>query len=612
MFVVSVRERGKEAHKFTFRKRQITVGRLRINDIILPKRNISKRHAKFEINPDNQIMVYDMGSTNGTFVNAVRATTGVLVGPTDKVFVGDYILQLQLVEDKSAIDLRDPLPGATGYSMPDDSEGDVKATIAGLDTRAIQEELRRLGYKSPADDMGATSTIMVDSAGVSNMPPPLGELDEDSPPSVGSDGSLMSVEVESEESIEAEMPEDDVPPLAEVSEPSAEMGEDSIEMEEVLDIPLVEEEVTAQPAPKPVIPAAPVAPPAMVRAAYTPAGGLTERPTLTAQAPSQAPASTMYPVPSKYLVPEPPKPAVASVQPTAPAAAAAGGPPPYAVVWDTFENELVAELFVGSQGAVRAYGRNGDTLNLGGPLSGASAVRALAEHLAPGKEVSGTVAVAGGMAYVLKPESGSCCVRLVKTPGLPSLAHLQERRLMSMAQGALLKKLVEEGQSIVILGGGATADSVVQALSGLYTSARRVVLVGPGWPIANGEARAIADYSLIGSGGLIHAVAGLHAEAVFGLHMPGHALPKLISMSAGTGVPFITSISAPAGDAQAILEAMLRLDGDFRPPMLHSALSLCSVAVFTTTRMDGRVCLESSMRLVLDSESDRPMLVPLD
>lgn len=608
MFVVSVRERGKEAHKFTFRKRQITVGRLRINDIILPKRNISKRHAKFEINPDNQIMVYDMGSTNGTFVNAVRATTGVLVSATDKVFVGDYILQLQLVEDKSAIDLRDPLPGASGYSMPDESEGDVKATIAGLDTRAIQEELRRLGYKSPSDDMGATATIMVDSLGPSPAPPPLGELDEDSPPSVGSDGSLMSVEVESEESIEVEMPVDEAPPLGDMSESGAEMVEDSVEMEEVLDIPLVEEEITAQPVARPVSPvAAPLPPPALVRAAYVPAGGITERPTITAQAPAQvgAPVSTMQPVPSKYLVADPPRAAV-------PVTAAAGGPPPYAAVWDTFENELVAELFVGSQGAVRVYGRNGENLNLGGPLQGASAVRALAEHLLPGKEPGGTVTVAGGMAYVLKPESGCCCVRLVKTPGLPSLANLQERRLMSLAQGALLKKLVEEGQSIVILGGGATADSVVHALSGLYTSARRVVLVGPGWPIAHGEARAIADYSLIGSGGLIHAVAGLRAEAVFGLHLPGHALPKLISMSAGTGVPFITSVSAPAGDAQAILEAMLRLDGDFRPTMLHSALSLCSVAVFTTTRLDGRVCLESAMRLVLDSESDRPMLVPLN
>ena len=146
MFVVSVRERGKDAHKFTFRKRQITVGRLRINDIILPKRNISKRHAKFEINPDNQIMVYDMGSTNGTFVNGTRATTGMVVAPTDKVFVGDYILQLQLVEDKSAIDMREPLPGG-GYSMPDDGDVDGKATVAHLDTKAIQEELKRLGYK---------------------------------------------------------------------------------------------------------------------------------------------------------------------------------------------------------------------------------------------------------------------------------------------------------------------------------------------------------------------------------------------------------------------------------------------------------------------------------
>ncbi len=608
MFVVSVRERGKEAHKFTFRKRQITVGRLRINDIILPKRNISKRHAKFEINPDNQIMVYDMGSTNGTFVNAVRATTGVLVGPNDKVFVGDYILQLQLVEDKSAIDLRDPLPGATGYSMPEDGDGDVKATIAGLDTRAIQEELRRLGYKSPMDEMGATSSIMIDPSVALAGPPPLSDLDEEAPPSVGADGNLLAVEVDSEESIEAEMPPDDFGSAPELPpDLGSEMVEDSVEMEEVLDIPLEEEEEPAPlPAPKPVSPPMAHMPPP--RAAYTQAASFTERPTITA-IPSPVPAAPL-PIMRAERPLSAPAPIEAVVVPKreTPAAPLSN----FAAVWDVLDNDLVAEVFVGSQGAVKAYGKNGDALNLGGPLQSAAAVRALADFLLPGDDVAGTVTMAMGMAYVLRPATGSCSVRLVKTPGLPSLSGLQERRLMSMAQGALMRRLVDEGNSIIILGGGAMGDSVVQALSGLYTSARKVMMVGPGWSIANSEARAVADYSLVGTAAFPLAVAGLHVDAVLGQHLPGQALPRLLAMSAGTGVPFVVSLAVPAGAPQAIIEALLKLDGDFRPTMLHAALALCNVTVFTTTKMDGRLCLEAAMRLVVDSETDRPMLVPFE
>jgi len=110
MFVVSVRERGKEEHRFTFRKDHVTIGRLRANDVILPKRNISKRHAQLSLTQGGQVTLQDFGSTNGCYVNGTRVEGTVPVGPEDKLFMGDYILQVQIEEDRSVLDDVPPAP----------------------------------------------------------------------------------------------------------------------------------------------------------------------------------------------------------------------------------------------------------------------------------------------------------------------------------------------------------------------------------------------------------------------------------------------------------------------------------------------------------------------
>lgn len=698
MFVVSVRERGKEPHKFTFRKRQITVGRLRVNDIILPKRNISKRHAKFEINADNQIMVYDMGSTNGTFVNGARATTGMVVAPNDKVFVGDYILQLQLVEDKSAIDLKDPLPGG-GYSMPEEGEGEIKATIAHLDTKAIQEELRKLGYRGGSDEM-ATSTIMIDPSEVPSEPPPLSEseLSEDDGPSMGSDGEIFPVEVESEESVEVEMPMEEPAAAPDVPPELNPESEDSVEEE--LDIPLVEEET---PKPEPVKPAAAPTP---IRSAYVAPSLFSERP---APAPTPAPAPPpaaaavppAAPIPMPFMrvdrpmsAPTSVEPPVAKREPAAPAAAPAAPQAMVSVVstvqvpgaghvtpvrtlndaydalrdgfvrlkaekpgisredgiaeveklleklvmelpageklkiatrlwdefagagpvWESFATEGVAEVFVGGQGAVRAYGRAGEPMPLtGGTLSCARAAAYLAERLLPGTGVrSGTVAVQGGAAFVLVSGTGASSVRLVKTPGLSTLAILQDRRLLNSPQTMVLRHLVESGASILVLDGTKAAVSLVQALSGLFTGARRVMMVGPGWSVAGEEARVLADLSLLFSKELLPALNGLGIEVVLGQALPGLALPRLLNVAGGAGIPFIASIHSYGDNPAQVVEQLLKLDNEIRSSSLFAALALCSVAVVTIAKIDGVERVQSISRLTLDEETQRPVLSPVE
>ncbi len=140
MFVVSVRERGKEEHRFTFRKNEVTVGRLRANDVILPKRNISKRHAVISVSPEGVITLHDQGSTNGTYINGTRVSGDIRITQEDKLFMGDYIIQVGVEEEKSAIesdDLGTPPP------VPEE-DAELRPTVAQMDSADIQAELDKL------------------------------------------------------------------------------------------------------------------------------------------------------------------------------------------------------------------------------------------------------------------------------------------------------------------------------------------------------------------------------------------------------------------------------------------------------------------------------------
>ena len=244
MFVVSVRERGKEEHKFTFRKPGIIIGRLRSNDIILPKRNISKRHARLELTDGGEIMLLDNGSTNGSYLNGKKVGEPIVVGPEDKLFMGDYILQAQILEEKSAID--DLGDESVGQMVGGESPGQDRPTVADIDSSILDEELRRM-----EDDQGdlGPATVVVDPLDVPTEPPPgLSEetgidmaLEEDMADTMRfkeakeSTGGEVQFEVEEDEPEAAAL---EVEPAAEVA---PEVEEPSGDLEELIDIALEEE-----------------------------------------------------------------------------------------------------------------------------------------------------------------------------------------------------------------------------------------------------------------------------------------------------------------------------------------------------------------------------------
>ena len=66
------------------------VGRGADSDIFLGDITVSRRHARFLVDPDG-LGVEDLGSTNGTYVNGERVDASRL-GPTDEVIIGKFHL----------------------------------------------------------------------------------------------------------------------------------------------------------------------------------------------------------------------------------------------------------------------------------------------------------------------------------------------------------------------------------------------------------------------------------------------------------------------------------------------------------------------------------------
>ena len=65
---ILVKFEDKVIEKFITEKKRITIGRTPDNDIVLDNRGVSRRHAQIEFG-DNQAVIIDNESLNGTFVN---------------------------------------------------------------------------------------------------------------------------------------------------------------------------------------------------------------------------------------------------------------------------------------------------------------------------------------------------------------------------------------------------------------------------------------------------------------------------------------------------------------------------------------------------------------
>lgn len=132
MLVVVVRSKH-ETRTFEYDQPVITVGRGEVNDIVLPTGKVSKRHARLEISPQGLVLT-DLKSTNGTYVNGRKVVAPVLIGEGDRVHVGEFVIELK---------------SATGLPSGTSHRGFTPSSQASADT-----EPQEAGEKSSGEEAG--------------------------------------------------------------------------------------------------------------------------------------------------------------------------------------------------------------------------------------------------------------------------------------------------------------------------------------------------------------------------------------------------------------------------------------------------------------------------
>ncbi len=124
MFTIVISEKGGAERRESFDKNEINVGRVQGNDLMLPKGNVSKHHARLLFR-DGRFIVTDLKSTNGTYVNGRKISQATIVREGDKIYIGDFVLRLETTAQAAA------LPDQT-YGPNDDSQGRTPARLGPL------------------------------------------------------------------------------------------------------------------------------------------------------------------------------------------------------------------------------------------------------------------------------------------------------------------------------------------------------------------------------------------------------------------------------------------------------------------------------------------------
>jgi len=92
MFKVTVSEKGGAERELFFEEEEVSIGRLQGNSVVLPKPNVSKRHATI-IFRDGKVTIVDQQSTNGTYVNGRRISSPKELADKDRIYIGDYTIR---------------------------------------------------------------------------------------------------------------------------------------------------------------------------------------------------------------------------------------------------------------------------------------------------------------------------------------------------------------------------------------------------------------------------------------------------------------------------------------------------------------------------------------
>src|SRR5256714_11846615 len=92
---------------------EFTIGREAGVDLVLADGKASRRHAALRVLPDGRATLYDLGSSNGTFVDGRRIQSTLLQGG-EQIQIGDTVL----VADGAGLPPQAAAPAAPAASAP--------------------------------------------------------------------------------------------------------------------------------------------------------------------------------------------------------------------------------------------------------------------------------------------------------------------------------------------------------------------------------------------------------------------------------------------------------------------------------------------------------------
>jgi adenylate cyclase len=105
MWILTIRSPGGEPRQYTLHPGNNTIGRMSGNDIVILDSSASRYHAQVVFNPGNEsIVVQDLGSTNGTYVNHERLVAPQSLSVNDIVRIGQHLIELTYWDDAHQID----------------------------------------------------------------------------------------------------------------------------------------------------------------------------------------------------------------------------------------------------------------------------------------------------------------------------------------------------------------------------------------------------------------------------------------------------------------------------------------------------------------------------
>jgi len=93
-----VKKGARVGHVYRLDPEVTDLGRGADNDIVIDDEKVSEEHTRVRVDEEGQFVVWDLASTNGTFVNGERITAATPVVENDEVRVGHTVLVLKTLD----------------------------------------------------------------------------------------------------------------------------------------------------------------------------------------------------------------------------------------------------------------------------------------------------------------------------------------------------------------------------------------------------------------------------------------------------------------------------------------------------------------------------------